>query len=260
MSNIPVALELYSVRQDLARDPAGTLKAVAEMGYTGVEFAGAPVLPAAEVRAMLDDVGLVCCGWHTPFAMVEDDRLAETVAYNQTVGNPYVIVPGIPAELRKTREDWLRLAKFFNKLAGKLAAYRMQTGYHNHHVEFTPLDGEWPWHTFFRNTDRSVIMQIDTGNALNGGAETVPLLKEYPGRSQTIHLKPFDAAKATGDFRDGFRTMIGEDGTPWQEIFELCETIADTKWYIVEYETDLYPPLEGVERCLRALQALGVGA
>jgi len=257
MARVPIGLELYSVRHDLEKDPAGTLKAVAEMGYEGVEFAGPPKRDADELRAMLDDVGLVCCGWHTGFAMVQDDQLEATVALNKTVGNRRVIVPGIPGELRQTRSDWRKLADFFNELADKLAPHDMVTGYHNHNIEFTPLDGEDPWDTFFGATERRVIMQLDTGNAVFGGGDIVAILKKYPGRAGTVHLKPYSQEAGKEEPRQGFRPIIGEDDTPWQEVFELCETSGATDWYIVEYESDAFPPLEAVERNLKSLKAMG---
>ena len=72
MARIPIGLELYSVRQDLDRDPRGTLKAVAEMGYEGVEFAGPPKLSGEELRKLLDEFGLVCCGCMLPRYGQED--------------------------------------------------------------------------------------------------------------------------------------------------------------------------------------------
>jgi sugar phosphate isomerase/epimerase len=257
MARIPIGLELFSVREDFERDPRGTLRAVAAMGYEGVEFAGPPALPAAEVRAALDDLGLQCCGWHTQWPLVQDDRLEATTALNKAVGNRYVIVPGIPQQLRTSRADWLELAGFFNALARKLAPHGMLTGYHNHHVEFEPLDGEQPWDTFFANTDPSVVMQLDTGNAARGGGDVVAILERYPGRAKTVHLKPYSWTAAREDPRLGFRPAIGDDELPWPEIFRACETVGGTAWYIVEYESDAYPPLEAVERCLRGLRAMG---
>ncbi len=257
MSSIPIALQLYSVRHELAQDLRGTLQAVAEMGYAGVEFAGPPQHDAQDLRALLDEFGLACCGWHTPFALVQDDRLAETVAFHQALGNDKVIVPGIPAELRQTRDDWLRLADFFNRLADKLAPHGLRTGYHNHHVEFQPLEGEAPWDTFFSHTDPTVIMQLDNGNALYGGADVVAIIRRYPGRAVTVHLKPYSRAAGADNPVDGFRPLIGEDEIPWGAFFQACESVGGTQWYIVEYESDAYPPLEAVKRCLQALRAMG---
>ena len=257
MTNIPLGLQLYSVREVLAQDLAGTIKAVAGMGYAGVEFFGPPQHSAAALRTVLADAGLVCCGWHVPFALMQEDALPETIAFHQQLGNDRLIVPGIPAELRQSRQDWLKLAAFFNDLAAKLAEHAMVTGYHNHHIEFAPLDGEQPWDTFFSHTDRRVVMQLDTGNAIFGGGEAVSIIKKYPGRAKTVHLKPYSPSLASEDRQAGFRPLIGDDETDWAALFQACETVGGTEWYIVEYESDAYPPLEAVERCLENLRAMG---
>jgi len=257
MSRIPIGLELFSVRHDLAADPEGTLQKVAAMGYEGVEFAGEPKLPPETYRALLDQSGLVCCGWHTPFHLVQDDRLEETIALNRIVGNTRIIIPGLPGEYKGSLAAWKRAGAFFSELAGKLAAVGMQTGYHNHRVEFQLINGEIPWVILGENTRNDVILQIDTGNAYSGGGDPLAMLRQFPGRAGTVHLKPYSREKGREDPGAGYRTMIGEDDTPWQEIFEVCETTGNTQWYIVEYESDLYPSLEGVERCIEALRAMG---
>jgi sugar phosphate isomerase/epimerase len=256
MAKIPIGLELYSVRHDLARDVRGTLHAVAKMGYEGVEFAGPPRHTAQELRAILDETGLICCGWHTPFSMLQDDTIKTTISYHQTLGNNRLIVPGIPADLRRTRADWIKLAEYFNRMSETLAAYGMVTGYHNHHVEFAPLEGEAPWNTFFDRTNPSIIMQLDTGNAMYGGGDIVGLIRQYAGRAGTVHLKPYTRVEG-GDEEAAFRPIIGEDDVPWAEFFEACESVGGTEWYIVEYESDAYAPLEAVDRCLQALRAMG---
>ncbi|NMB45703.1 MAG: sugar phosphate isomerase/epimerase [Firmicutes bacterium] len=250
---IPIGLQLFSVRHDLEKDLRGTLQAVAKMGYEGVEFFGFPKHPARELRALLDECKLACCGWHMPFELVQDDKLDETIAFNRELGNKYIIIPGIPEESRRSRSDWLKLAAFFNELSEKLSSHGMVTGYHNHHVEFAPLNGEQPWDTFFGNTDKAIIMQLDLGNAMLGGADVISILEKYPGRATTIHLKPYCFAVAKDDPHAGFQPLIGEDDVPWHKVFELCES-GGTEWYIIEYESDAYPPLEAVERCLTGLK------
>ena len=252
-----IALQLFSVRHDFSADMPGTLAAVAQMGYSGVEFAGAPQHTVAALKAELDGLGLACCGWHVPFDLVQDDALDGTIAFHHALGNDKLIIPGIPAELRRSRDDWLKLADFTNRLAERLAAEGMRTGYHNHHHEFTPLDGETPWDTFFSNTGSSVIMQLDTGNGIFGGAEPVELIRNYPGRAVTVHLKPYTHVAEGADPHAAFDPVIGEDDTDWTALFEACETVGGTAWYIVEYESDAYPPLEAVERCLHALRSMG---
>lgn len=249
MARIPVALQLYSVREACARDLPGTLKAVADMGYDGVEFAGYYGRTAQELRTVLDDLGLKVAGTHTGLQTVLDEELPRTIEFNQTLGNPYLIVPGLPPERRASRPAWLETARLFDGIAARVEPLGMRVGYHNHAVEFQPLDGEVPWDTLFSNTRPSVIMQLDLGNARHGGADPVPYLEKYPGRATTVHLKDYSA---TND-----RALLGEGDIPWDDVFRHCETTAGTQWYIVEQESYAYPPLECVRRCREALRAMG---
>ena len=246
---IPIALELYSVRKECAQDTAGTIHAVAKMGYQGVEFAGFYGKDAKTLRKILDDCGLKCCGSHTPLPDLLGDKLPNTIEFNQTLGNKFLIVPGLPKDRTASRQAWLDTARLFNELADKVAPQGMRVGYHNHIIEFKALDGELPWDTFFGNTKKEVIMQFDTGNAMHGGGDATVYLKKYPGRATTVHCKPFSHAKPDA--------LIGEDELPWKDIFHLCETIGNTEWYIVEYERPNVPALEAVEKCLRAMKQMG---
>ena len=246
---IPVGVQLYSVRKECEKDLTGTIKAVAKMGYKGVEFAGYYGRDAKTLRKLLDSVGLLCCGTHTGIDTLLDDELPKTIEFNQTLGNKFLIVPGLQGNYRSSRRAWQETAKLFNELSDKVKPHGMQVGYHNHSIEFKPLDGELPWDTFFGGTKKEVVMQLDTGNAMGGGGDPVMLLKRYPGRATTVHLKAFSKSKPNA--------IIGDDELPWQKIFELCETIGGTQWYIVEYESDAYPPLVSIEKCLETLRRLG---
>lgn len=257
MARVPLALQLYSVRNELAADTRGTLKAVADMGYEGVEFAGGAQNTAEELKGYLDEFGLACCGWHTPWGHVQPDKLDETIKFNRTVGNRYIIVPGLPGDLTGSREAWTKLAGQFNDIAAKLADHDMVTGYHNHHTEFRLLDGEMPWDTLFGNTGDGVVMQLDTGNAMHGNADILDILERYPGRAGTVHLKPYSPSLVKDDPHVGFRPVIGEDESPWEDVFRICESTGGTQWYIVEYESDAYEPLDAVDRCLKGLKAMG---
>ena len=249
MTRIPIALQLYSIREDCERDLPGTLEAVAGMGYEGVEFAGYYGRSAKELRAMLDGLGLAVAGAHIRMDTLLGDQLAETVVFHRTLGNRFLIVPGLPEERRSSRQAWLETARLFNEIAQKLATEGMATGYHNHHIEFTPMDGELPWDTFFGNTRQEVVMQIDLGNAMHGGADPILFLERYPGRAVTVHLKEYSSTNP--------QALIGEGEARWEDVFRICETTGGTEWYIVEQESYAYPPLECVEHCLKALKAMG---
>jgi sugar phosphate isomerase/epimerase len=243
-SKIPVGLQLYSIREQCAADLPKMLTAVSEIGYKGVEFAGYYGRSAKDLRKMLDDNGLVACGTHTPYESVLPDKLAETVEFNHIIGNKFLIVPWMEG---KSKNDWLAKAKQFNDLAVKLRPENMWIGYHAHAHDFQKFDGETAWDLFFGNTRPEVIMQLDTSNCAEGGADPVAVLKRYPGRAISIHLK------AHGGSPDA---VIGEDKVNWKEVFAFCESKGKTQWYVVEHESGK-DPLDAVRRSYLALKAMG---
>src|SRR5262245_24154648 len=155
-NKIPFGLQLYSVRDECAKDLPGTVAAVAKMGYKAVEFAGYHGRDAKTLREMLDGDGLKCCGTHIGLETLQGENLPKTVEFNQILGNKFLIVPGLPSKYTKTREGWIQAADVFSEIAEKVKAHGMQVGYHNHSIEFKPLDGEVPWDTFFNRAKKEV--------------------------------------------------------------------------------------------------------
>jgi sugar phosphate isomerase/epimerase len=249
------AVELYAVRGELEKDLVGTLAKLKDMGYEGVEFFGEFKYSAREIKEALEKTGLEICGWHTPWKYVQDDKFDETVAYFKEIGNQNVIIPGLPGELTVSKETWLGVAKEFNRLSEKLQKHGMRIGYHNHASELHDMDGEKPLHILFSHTDPSVIVQIDNGHVLCGGADLMDTITRYPGRAKTVHLKPYK--KGSENPYDGYNTMIGEDDIPWAEFMTWCKEHGDTEWYIVEYESEgLYEPFAGTQKCFEILKAM----
>jgi sugar phosphate isomerase/epimerase len=241
---IPVGLQLYSVRHECEKDLPKVLETVSKIGYKGVEFAGYYGRNAKDLRKMLDDNGLVCCGTHTGLNTIQPASLAATVEFNKTLGNKYLIVPGMNP---KSKEEWLQQAKYFNEVADKLKPEGMFTGYHAHGGDFKKYDGETAWDIFFSNTKPEVIMQLDTGNTMGAGVDPVTVLKKYPGRAKTIHIK---------EHGGGPETVIGGGQIKWAEVFALCEA-GGTEWYIVEHERRREGQLDDVRRCFEAMKAMG---
>ena len=249
MATIPIGLQLFAVRQDCEKDLPGTLDKVAEMGYEGVDFAGYYDYGAAELRKLLDERDLKCCGTHIGVDTLKDDQLPATVEFALTLGNRYLIVPGLPPEWRDSRDAWRRTAEFFSAVAEKVKPHGLRTGYHNHGVEFEPIDGEIPWVTLGENTTDDVILQMDNGNCAYGGGDPIAMLERFPGRSVTVHLKEYPSPND--------EAIIGEGDCPWARTFDLCEGIGATEWYIVEQCSPVLTPLECVAKCLRNLRAMG---
>jgi sugar phosphate isomerase/epimerase len=244
---IPIGLQLYSVRNEAAKDAPGTIQAIGKMGYKGVEFAGYYGRDAKALRQILDDAGLKCCGTHTGLDTLMGDNLPKTIEFNKILGNEYLIVPSLPEKRRASRQAWEETADLFSELAEKVKPHGMHVGYHNHSVEFKPVDGAVPWDIFFSRAKKDVLIQFDTGNAMEGGGRAMVYLPKHPGRVASIHAKAYSQAN--------HKAIIGEDELPWKEIFKLCETTGGTRWYIVEYESD--NALAAVDKTLQSLCKMG---
>jgi sugar phosphate isomerase/epimerase len=251
ISSIPIALQLYSVRHECEKDDGrnfpNVVEAVAKMGYEGVEFAGYYGWDAADIRKVLDDNNLPCCGTHVGIQTLLGDELERSVEFHRTIGNRFLIVPGLPEEYRCCADAWKRTAGLFNEIAEKLAPHGMVTGYHNHAVEFQPMEGEVPWDILFGSTRRDVVMQLDIGNAIHGGGDCAAILRKYPHRATTIHIKDYGGAP---------EAVIGEGEVDWKELLPLIAEIGGTQWSIVEHERDPARALSDVDRCLRNLRRM----
>jgi sugar phosphate isomerase/epimerase len=242
---IPVGLQLYSLREQCKTDLPGMLAAVSKIGYRGVEFAGYHGHSAKDLRKLLDDNGLIACGTHTPYESVQGDKLKETVEFNRIIGNKFLIVPWMNET--KSKQEWLDRAKLFNDIADQVKPNGMWVGYHAHQHDFQQIDGVSAWDLFFGHTKREVIMQLDTSNCCEGGADPVAVLKKYPGRARTIHLKAYGG---------GPDAVIGEDKVDWKGVFAWCEGKGKTQWYVVEHESGT-DPLDAVKRSYAALKKFG---
>jgi len=242
---IPVGLQLYSVREQCKNDLPGTVAAVAKIGYRGVEFAGYYGRSAKDLRKLLDDNGLVACGTHTAYESVLANKLKATIEFNQTIGNKFLIVPWMTET--NSKQVWLDRAKLFNDLADQVKADGMWVGYHAHAHDFKQIEGVSAWDLFFGNTNAEVVMQLDTSNCCDGGADPVTVLKKYPGRARSIHIK------AHGGSPDA---VIGEDKVNWAEVFAFCEGPGKTQWYVLEHESG-GDPLDAVRRSYEALKRMG---
>ena len=244
-----LALQLYSVRGDCKKDFRGTVETVGAMGYEGVEFAGYYGTKAKDLDKLLKDNGLKPAGTHTQLNTLLGDNLKRTIEFHKTIGNKYLIVPGLPKQYCNSAEAWGKTAKLFNELAAKVKPHGMKVGYHNHSHEFKPLGGKVPWDIFCSNTGPDVVTQIDTGNCHHGGGDAIALSKKYPGRSDTVHLKEYGKGKP----------MLGEGEMKWVEFLTFCKTAGKTDWLIVEQETYTKPPLECVKICLANLKKILAG-
>jgi len=245
-AEIPIGVQLYCVRRELAVEMDSTLASLAQMGFEGVEFADYFDRSARELRMLLDSNGLKCCGTHILLDDMLGDSLKATVEFNQEIGNEYLIVRWLDEERRSSAETFAQTVGLFNEIADNLEPHGMRVGYHNHDYIFERFNGEMLWNILGNESRSGVVLQLDTGNAAMVGIDVYELLERNEGRTATIHLKPYSAAKPDA--------LIGEDELDWNRIVDLCSKTAGTEWYIIEYEREAYPPLEALKANLESFK------
>jgi len=250
-SGIPVGLELYSVRDDLKRDLMGTVRAVAKMGYTCVEFFGpyfdwTPAY-AKQVRALLDELGVRCFSTHNDLRSFDAEGLPHAVELNQILGSKYVVLAS--AGNVSGLDGWKHVAERLNQGAEKLGKAGLRAGYHNHQAEWKPVDGEWPMEVLAANTSKDVMLQLDVGTCLEAGADPVAWIERNPGRIRSMHCKDWSA-------EGGYKVLLGEGAAPWKRLFAAAEKTGGIEFYLVEQEGSAYPAMETAARCLANFRRL----
>src|SRR3954452_14108015 len=188
---IPVGLELYSVRDELQKDPQGTVRAVAKMGYQCVEFY-APYFEwtdsqAKEMRKLMDDVGIRCFSTHNDEDFFSESKVDKAMKLNQILGAKYMVLAW--SDPKPNPAEWKVLAGKLNEAAEKLALSGLKVGYHNHDAEWKPVGGKRPMEILASNTKPDVMLQLDIGTCLEAGADPIAWIRANPGRIRSIHCK-----------------------------------------------------------------------
>src|SRR6266704_6613997 len=184
--SIPIAFQLWAVRGEFTRNVPDTLKRLSQLGYKAVEFWGYGGTPnvfqqysASELRKLLDENDLKCCGMHLELKALAKDNLQRTIENNQALGNQYLNVAA--AKEKMGSEDTIaELAAFLNDAAAQCQPHKMTVGYHAHPFDFAKVNGRFAWEILFGRTQPEVNMQIDVGNCLAGGGDPIAMLKEFP--------------------------------------------------------------------------------
>jgi sugar phosphate isomerase/epimerase len=256
---VPMGLMLVGVRQDLDRDLPGTLKAVARMGFEGVEFFGpyfswSPSF-AKQVRSQLDGLNLPCLSTHNEAPAFTRDGLSHAIELNQILGSQNIVcVRGLAAPGRSNGfageglEGWKQIGEKLSQASERLAPLDMTCAFHNHGVEFQPIDGTRPIDLLAAN--RRLYFHLDIGPCRQSGTDPVEFIGRYPGRIQAVLCSdwPNDA--------NHHPPLIGEGPAPWRRIFEAAENGGGIRFYLVQQEGSAEPPLEAVEKDLKNFRRL----
>jgi len=249
--SIPTGLELYSVREGLKKDPEGTVRAVAQMGYQGVEFYG-PYFEWSEsqtkqMRKLLDDLGIRCFSTHNDSPFLSPEKISRTRDMNLILGSKYVVLAW--SDPKPGLDGWKAIADELNAAADHLEPSGLRVGYHNHELEFGPLENHRPIEILAKNTKPSIMLQLDVGTCLKAGADPVGWIRANPGRIRSLHLKDWSPEPAKG-----YTVLFGEGAAPWKKIFEAAESTGGVEYYLIEQEGSRFNELDTARRCLQSFR------
>jgi sugar phosphate isomerase/epimerase len=272
--NLILGIQLYSVRDDMKKDPLGTLKQLAAMGYKNVEHANYVDrkfygYSPKDFKKVLDDLGLKMPSGHTVMSGKDWDAQAndftdvwkQTVDDAATVGEMYVISPWLDESLRKNYDDLLKFLDVFNKSGELCKKSGLKFGYHNHDFEFKySLNGKKIYDIILEHTDpKLVLQQIDIGNMYGAGGRALEILKKHPGRFQSMHVKDEIKSKNGGEMNDEYEsTVLGKGILPVKEIVDLFREKGGTTEFIIEQESyQGRSPLECCKEDLKVMKGWG---
>ena len=250
-SSIPVGLELYSVRNELQGDRYATVRAVAQMGYQCVEFY-APYFAWSEeetkqMRNLLDELGVRCFSTHNDSSSMNAANIAKARDRNVILGSRYVVMAS--SQPGAGLDGWKAVADSLNSAADQLEGHGLKAGYHNHELEFTPVDNQRPMEILAKSTKPSIMLQLDVGTCLKAGADPVAWIRANPGRIRSLHCKDWSPDPAKG-----YGVLFGEGSADWKGIFAAAEGGGGVEYYLVEQEGSRYSELEAADRCLKSFR------
>ena len=248
-----LGFQLYSVRDDMKKDPFNTLKQLAAMGYKNVEHANYVDrkfygFTALEFKKILGDLGLKMPSGHTVLSDKDwdkskndfTDKWKRTVEDAAIVGQKFVISPWLDESLRKNYEELLKFLEIFNKSGELCKKSGLKYGYHNHDFEFSQsLNGKKIYDIILDNTDRTLVaQQIDIGNMYGAGGRALEILKKHPDRFESMHVKDEIISKGNGEMGDKYEsTILGKGLLPVKEIIDLFKKSGGTTEFIIEQES-----------------------
>ncbi len=251
---VPLGLELYSVRDLMKTDMMGTIRAVAKMGYEGVEFfspyADWSVDQAKDVRKLLNEVGLKCWSTHNSAKSFLPENLGRVTELNEILGSRMIIMASAGGKI-ETIDGWKSVADKLAKASVTLKKSKMRAGFHNHQVEFMPIGGVKPIEVLAENTPADVVLQLDVGTCVHSGSDPVAWIEKNAGRIRSIHCKEWSSDPAKG-----YRVLFGEGNAPWKAIFAAAEKAGGVEHYLIEQEGSTTPPIETVQKCLENFRKL----
>ena len=251
--SIPLGLELYSVREELKKGPEATVRAVAQMGYQGVEFY-APYFEWSEsqtkqMRKLLDDLGIRCFSTHNDSSYLSPEKIGRARDMNLILGSKYIVMAS--SDPKTGLDGWKAVADALNSAADQLESSGLKAGYHNHKREFISVENQRPIEILAKNTKPSIMLQLDVGTCLEAGSDPVAWIRANPGRIRSLHLKDWSPEPAKG-----YTVLLGEGAGEWKNIFEAAESAGGVEYYLLEQEGSRFSEMETARRELQSFRLI----
>jgi len=256
--NGPVGLQMWSLREYLPKDLPGSLAKVRAMGFREVEGAGLWKHTLAELKAALDKAGLRCQSAHMGFDRLRDDP-AGAFAEAKGLGASWVVCPWITHDKEFTRDDALKSAEVFNKVASAADAAGLRFAYHCHGYEMLPSPEGTRFDTLAQNTDpKRVMFQVDVFHTLHGGGNPVDLITRYGSRVKSLHLKDLKKGvaitKGTGTATPDVDVPLGTGQVDWPAVLRAAMKAGASLYYIEDESADPWGHIPQSVAYLRTLK------
>lgn len=266
---LPIAVQLYSVRDEMEQDFYGTVKKIKDMGYEGVEFAGLFGKSGTEVKDICDEIGITPVSAHVPYYDMLENPEAVLKDYKD-MGCKYVAVPYLTEECRPGTEGWASTVEGIRKIAEAAKKMGIQLLYHNHDFEFIKIDGEYALDILYDTIPADLLQtEIDTCWVNVGGENPAEYIEKYAGRAPVVHLKDFHGSKGNGplykligidDETEAVESTfefrpVGYGVQDWAKIIASAEK-AGAEWVVVEQDSPSMDksPLECVQMSINYLK------
>lgn len=263
----PIGLQVYTVKEAAAADLAGTLKIIADIGYSEIELAGQPSQPIAAFRTMLADTGLSVPSMHTNMADLKTNA-QKRIDYARELGIQYLVcsfpstadgrtIPSATLGSTLTLDDWEWNAEQLNRVGELARKAGVRFGYHNHNIEFRNYDGVIAFDDLLRRTDPSLVaIQLDIGWVVTAGQDPIAYLKKYRDRIALLHVKDVRKDLRTTTELQSQTTEVGSGKVDWKAVFAAADP-KHIRHYFVEQENFERSPLESIKMSFDYLSKLG---
>jgi sugar phosphate isomerase/epimerase len=268
---LPIGLQLYSVRDLLPKDYAGTLRQLGALGYREVEAAGFFGHSPSEVKQAMDHAGLTCVSAHYPLRDLLP-KVEETIQFGKDLGLSYIVCaapwlkdpssvndPGSRAARDKmTLDDWRWNAEQFNRIGERVNTAGMLFAYHNHTAEFRSENGVVFYDELIRATDPAKVrFEMDCGWVVVGGKNPADYLARYPTRISMLHVKEFKMSGWTAGSEPPPSTEMGRGSIDYRPIFEAAKKARIEHAFVEQEEFDM-PPMDALKIDADYMRALTV--